>query len=223
MNRILQIREFNDFDVAFGDLGMKVGPRIGSNKRTNLNKEWYVIRRFLKSSIAIGLFSPPLSIRPGEPPEEPDFVLKWNENSVAIEITEATAEADQKEMTGFEKSGISAALLGSMGGRSERKLGSPENAWAVDVINAIERKVRKLICQLSDAGRHIVVYPNSNASFLLFGSDDERSAVESFKKIVTGKKSELSDAVNGCSIHILGSHFLFVDVLGCARECARID
>src|SRR5262245_30697318 len=59
------------------DLGSRaiVGPRTGPGKRTKAQKEWYVIERFLKTAIPLGMLELPITIRNGTPPNEPDFVV----------------------------------------------------------------------------------------------------------------------------------------------------
>jgi hypothetical protein len=134
VNTGVTIFTFEEFDAAFGSRGLAVGPRTGPNKRSQDDKEWYVARRFLESAIPAGLFRCPLSIWKEVPPR-PDFSVLSNGIDVAIEITEATHEADQREMTKFEYCDESAALLGTFGGRFPDGASEPGWAWASDIVN----------------------------------------------------------------------------------------
>jgi len=67
MSASVSIREFGEFDLSFGELGMKVGPRVGNNKRTQDQKDWYVVRRFLKEAIAARKFQLPISVEKSDP------------------------------------------------------------------------------------------------------------------------------------------------------------
>jgi hypothetical protein len=43
----------------------------------------------------------PIVVRSGVPPDEPDFVATHDDTAIGLfEVTEATSEADQREMTG---------------------------------------------------------------------------------------------------------------------------
>jgi hypothetical protein len=215
---IVHAPSLDGFDAAFGLVGLKVGSRTGPKKRTSEQKEWYVVRRFLKEAISGQLFACPFVIRHGVPPEEPDFVLKNEGNRTLIEITEATDEADQREMKCIEVSDQLAILNGELGGRFKGgAIGNAyEVAWAEDVINAIERKVSKSIFKDTTAQRHLVIYPNSNAS-----SCDEDVAGTILKEKVDARRQELVEMSNGCLVHVLGKQKLVFDILGSFIICKR--
>jgi hypothetical protein len=83
---------------------------------------------------------------------EPDFVLMRPGTAdviALVEITEATIEADQREMTTFALSDKRMALPGHSGGRFPRGAGAPGLAWASDIIDAIKRKETKVIFKSS--------------------------------------------------------------------------
>jgi len=220
MKTTIRVSSVAAFDDAFGHVGLRGGPRTGPDKRSQDDEEWYVVRRFLRTGLRSGLFQLPLSIAKGSPPE-PDFILHWDDGgSAAIEITEATHPDDQREMTRFEQSGETVALLGTFGGRFADGASQPGHAWASDIIEAIERKAGKTICaQHSRVQRHLVIYPNSNASFLLF--DDEREAFSFLDGAITAKKDDLLKGANGCFVHVLAATYLYFDVLGQGRLLKR--
>jgi hypothetical protein len=211
---MIEVSDIGNFDAAFGDVGLKVGPRTGEAKRTQAEKEWYVVRRFLASGLHAGLFNAPFAVERLDPPA-PDFGLRFRDGSAAgfIEVTEATHPDDQREMTEMERSG-EAALLGEHGGRFADGASQPGWEWASDILDAIRRKQKKAIYRLSDAGRHLVIYPNSNASFLIFNPRGERKAFVILFNSIGSQRQQLVDLVNGCAVHVLGKDHLCFDVLG---------
>jgi hypothetical protein len=58
-------------------------------------------------------------------------------------------------------------LLGHFGGRFLGGAAQPGLAWASDIVKAVKRKERKIIFEQSRTTRHLIIYPNSNASILL--------------------------------------------------------
>jgi hypothetical protein len=194
-----------------------VGPRIG---RTKHEKEWFVVRKFLKGTIANQIFVPPISIRQACPPL-PDFVVTGADGKeivALIEITEATDEADQREMTLIERNG-QPTLLGTFGGRGAAA--NPEGPWAKDAIEAIKRKTGKSIFSNSHGSRHLIIYPNSHMSISLFDADSERKAISVLRSTVADEAKLLAEIANGCCVHILGKCFIFLDILGCMSVVSR--
>lgn len=209
------IPEAAAFCAAFGSLGSRVGPRTGAGKRTQDQKEWYVVRRFLKEAMATDIFRPPISIWKANPPQ-PDFEMEHgpSRNLGLIEITEATHPADQREMTEFELGAKTAMLIGELGGRFSGGAGEPGHIWAADILDAVQRKAGKAIFVPSSADRHLVVYPNSNASFLISDEEHERVAFSILHSAVILRADECIAITGGCSVHILGKELICFDVLG---------
>jgi hypothetical protein len=159
---VFEIWSLQDLECITASVG-RVGPRTGPEKRTKEQTEWWVLRWFLEKAIRDGIFNLPIAGRNGSPEEEPDFVLMragTNDVIALVEITEATNEADQQEMTKFERSGEHMALLGDFGGRFPRGAARPGLAWALDIIDAIKRKETKVIFKSSPTPRHLIIYPN---------------------------------------------------------------
>jgi hypothetical protein len=223
MSKKVAIPDLAGFYAAFGNLGLKVGPRTGAGRRTQDDKEWYVARHFLKRAIRARLLKPPFAVRKAGPPE-PDFVLEFNNGKVMawMEITEATDPADQREMTEFERSKGSAMLLGEFGGRFADGASQPGRAWASDVLDAMKRKQGKTICSKADTPRHLVIYPNSNASSLLFSDRDELDAFRFLNELLVPEHVSYVQAANGCLIHILGKERVCFDLLGKNRLVKRV-
>jgi hypothetical protein len=208
--QIVEIRSLKDLERAARRVGLPVGSRKGRSKE---KKEWYVLLGFLRAAIPSQIVELPIVIRNGIPPDEPDFIVtRANNIAELFEITEATDEADQREMTAFERSGNSVMLLGEFGGRFKDGAARLGQAWATDIVEAIRGKTGKIIFRDSAAKRHLLVYPNSNASSLLFDEEDEREAIDHLLTQVAHDVS-LTNRVNGCAIHVLGGYLVCVDAL----------
>jgi hypothetical protein len=218
----IRITDISTFDEVFGIVGQHVGPRTGSDKRTQDDKEWHVVRRFLKEALLANVFATPLTVWKEQPPM-PDFGIEFGDapKPAFIEITEATHPDDQREMTEFERSDKFAMLIGELGGRFAGGASEPGHAWASDIVDAIERKEGKPIYSMDAESRHLVIYPNSNASMLVFGEKDERRVFSILAHVIEPRRTEYAGIANGCAIHILGKHFVCFDLLGSGRLVAR--
>jgi hypothetical protein len=214
MNRVT-ITQLSGFDAAFGALGANVGPRIGLDKRTQDAKEWFVLRRFVSAALRARLFDFPIAISKVTPPE-PDFAITHGPASktALVEITEATHPDDQREMTKFAESNKDSMLLGDFGGRFADGASQPKFAWASDILDAILRKQDKSICASNEHDRHLLVYPNSNASQLLFDEADERAAFAHLRERAAQESLRYAEALNGCRVHVLGKMLVCVDLTG---------
>lgn len=209
MTITVKIPTLSKFYSAFGTLG------LDGRKGTQDDEDWYVLRRFLWEGLRKGIFEAPLSVRRGTPPQEPDFVLNRSDGSVAalVEITEATDPTDRREMAQFKRSKESAILLGTFGGRFSDGASQPGRAWAADVLAAIERKTRKSICSVARPDRHLVIFPYSNASFLLFDAKDECDAFAFLEDAIVARRDDYVRDANGCFIHVLGQWHICFDLL----------
>src|SRR5262245_24664468 len=223
---VFEIWSLADLDRVTASVG-QVGPRTGRAKRTKKQMEWFVLSQFLEKAIPDGIFKLPIAGRNGSRAgEEPDFVLMragTNEVIALVEITEATNEADQREMTKFERSGERMALLGHSGGRFPRGAARPGLAWASDIVAAIKRKASKVIFKHSPAVRHLIIYPNSNASFLLSDQDDqdEQEAINYLREAIDIAGNDLAKVTNGCLVHVLGKRHICINVVGGMRVLHR--
>ena len=209
-----EISSLQDLDGIAAVVSLPVGRRVG---RPQEKKEWFVILRFLNRAIPADMFELPIAIRQGRPPEEPDFVVtRGGTNDVIglIEITEATNEADQREMTAFERSGKSAAMLGEFGGRFPRGASRPGLVRASDIIDAIKRKSGKAIFRSTPTARHLIIYPNSNASILQFDEGAEGEAIRNLREAIASEAASLAQTTNGCLVHVLGKYLVCIDVVG---------
>ena len=213
MNSV-NILQLSELEEAFGRLGANVGPRTGPNRRSQDSKEWFVLRHFMAAALEARVFDLPIAITK-VPPPEPDFAATHGptRKSALIEITEATHPDDQREMTEFEKSGEDLMLLGDFGGRFAGGASQPKLAWASDICDAVLRKRDKSICCLPTSDRHLIVYPNSNASQLIFDEADEREVFAHLRlKLEEGR--QFAEALNGCQVHVLGKALVGFDLAG---------
>jgi hypothetical protein len=217
-----RISGLKDLESIAASVGLPVGPRIGRDQQ---KKEWYVLLEFLRGAIPARIFNLPIAVRNGQPPDEPDFVLTIDGVTEFVEITEATDEADQKEMTAFEESGKRVALLGHHGGRFSGGASRPELAWSSDVVDALKRKERKVIFRHSTAAarRHLIIYPNSNASILLSDDECEQEAICNLRDAIGRARALLAQITNGCLVHVLGKKHICSDIVGDTRILRRHD
>jgi hypothetical protein len=210
------IRSIDELDAAFGSNGI-VGSRT---TRTKDDEEWFILREFWRATALDGPFLRPLSIHKASPPH-PDFiVLSANRKKIValIEITIASTEADQRERKKIEDGG-QPRLLGNHGGR--RAAANPEGPWADDVIAAIERKRLKSIFMSPHPNRHLIIYPTSNMSVSLLSSETERAAIDVLQSLITHNATSIAQIANGCCVHVLGKHYVCVDILGTMRLVSR--
>jgi hypothetical protein len=218
----VRITRFEDFEAAFGNFGAKAGSRVGPSKRTQDEEEWFVLRRVMAHTLGKELFDFPVLFEKVQPPN-PDFAVRYGEadQKALVEITEATHPSDQREMTKFAESEQNVSLLGEFGGRFADGASQPKFVWASDVLDAIARKQRKPICTELTGERHLIVYPNSNASMLLFDEADEREAFAHLRFAASEKGDRYIQAMNGCKVHVLGKELVCIDLFGSFRLIKR--
>jgi hypothetical protein len=186
-----------------------------------------VLLKLLRQAVPDGVFELPADIRCGDANAvvpEPDFVVyrEGTDNITAlVEITEATSQEDQREFTLSQQSNKPASLLGEFGGRFSDGASHPEIIWASDILDAIKAKGGKTIFKSSTSRRHLVVYPNSNASILMFDEEDERAGIKLFREQFASEEASLRQMANGCAVHILCHYIDCFDALGDARIVAR--
>jgi hypothetical protein len=153
---------------TFDTLGASVGPRRGPDRRTKDQKEWYCLRRYLLTLAAHDRLSYPLDISKSE---RPDFIV----GSRGVEVTEATEEDWQRELTESEASKgdclTEAKLIGDDGFVGEQ----PEIDWCAAVTRAVNSKVDSLNSpSYPVASCDLLIYVNSRMSLIV----DELRAIE---------------------------------------------
>lgn len=122
-------------------MGASVGSRRGPDRRTKDQKEWYCLRRYLLTLAAHELLIYPLNISKSE---RPDFLVDAPRDRYGIEVTEATEEDWQRELTESEDArndGLpNVARISEEGFAGEQ----PERVWCATVIRAINSKIDSL-------------------------------------------------------------------------------
>jgi hypothetical protein len=118
------------------------------------------------------------------------------------------------------------ALPGHSGGRFPRGAARLGLAWASDIIEAIKRKETRVIFKSSLTPRHLIIYPNSNASKLLgdqLGQEgkNEREAIDHLREAIDNT-GNLAKITNGCLVHVLGMRHICIDVVGDMRVLQRL-
>ncbi len=155
-----------DLPEAFGELGIRVGPRKGASARTHDEKEWWCFRRYLFTLAGIGQVFFPISVRKSE---SPDFRCEFGPRQIGVEVTEATDQRDQRELTRIAQQ-EKPVLLGSLGGRFPNGAGgdAPERAWRADILKAVAVKVKKLPSWPEPMPEYdLLLYTSSNAGSLI--------------------------------------------------------
>jgi hypothetical protein len=186
--------------LAFGEYGRGVPER---SLRCSQDREAWCLRRYLLTLADSGRLSFPLRVTKFE---TPDYKVEGVTN-FGVEVTEATTQRDQKEMSKSEKLGRVSGF-GEFGGRGrDGWLGNDAERTLIDDIAAsLEKKSSKSWkCQPV----RLLIYPNSNASVVacwdeavkMLQGDVERSRFENF----SDKLSEVS---------VIAGNQLWFDILG---------
>ncbi|MFN4023337.1 MAG: hypothetical protein ACK4MQ_00775 [Hyphomonas sp.] len=151
----------DDLVRQFGGVGLTVPPRPN---RTKEEKEAYLARRLFLNLAKEQRLSFPLSITQSD---SPDFVVDASDGTWFLEITEATSEADQREMT---LAPDAPQLIGHSGGRgADGYFGAqPETEVIADINAAIDRKKRKAYASNRCS---LLVYINSNPGMVVHMSE----------------------------------------------------
>lgn len=146
-----------------GYFGQSVGPRTGSNRRRQEDKEDYCLRRWLVAATAKGLLSFPMSIRAYERDHAPDFVASWSDSAeqLGIEVTEAGESSWQSWLTKTERQ--STTLLPNQGGYAGLSI---EEGIVRQVLLRIEDKILNAD-RYAHVGRcDLLIYENCEGGFM---------------------------------------------------------
>jgi hypothetical protein len=204
----IEVSNVEVFEDAFGNVGRKVRPR--ADGRTHEEKEWYVLRRFLKCALSRGYFKCPLRIEKAEPPD-PDFHIDSDGTAMWVEIIEATFNADQEEMNEIERSESEIIMSGEFGGRyADGVFGDrAERDWAADILRAIRRKRTKSVFAYRMPLSHLVVFVNSNPGSVVDECEAFATLYESFGRV----GASVRRIVNGALVHVVSRARVCIDVL----------
>ena len=201
----LKFRSLASFSDDLGLLGAVVGSRTGLQKRTQDQKDEYCIRRFLIALKHAGwLVCPAVLTRP-EHGKGPDFILfQEGQESLGIEVTEATGREWQKILTEDERYVDEDVAV-------EDVSYNPEG-FVAEVEAALSRKLPKTARYREAAARcDLLVYDNSGHIFP-FPAD--------WKDIQrVARPVGLRDGFD--RVHLLSGNALVFDIFGNAPS--RID
>ena len=153
--------------MAFGERGLSLAHFASRTDRHKaghgIEEEIYLLRRYLSTLEASGELQYPFDVCKSE---RPDFLLTDHRGyCLGLEVTEATTMADQREMTLAGRKDTP-TRLGNLGGRYRNGADGdiPERDVVADVLRATRRKSESF--RKSDLPVEILIYANSNASFL---------------------------------------------------------
>jgi hypothetical protein len=165
---MIRLKSKSELINAFKTLGSVVGPRRGPHRRTKDDKEWYCLNRYLRSLAQHDLLSYPLCITKSE---RPDFKISDNDRGTyGIEVTEATEEDWQAELSRFADSLVSTELIGGGDFLGD----SQEIGWCETIIRSIEKKLRNLMTSSAFEVNpcDLLIYVNSRMSL---GVDEDKA------------------------------------------------
>lgn len=186
----------------FRSVGATVGPRKGPNKRSHDQKEFYNLRQYLPTLAANGHLQFPVTLEKGE---SPDFLLT---NSVSktwgLEITEATTQALQRELTITEGDESSVRPLGRDGSAGN----SAERETCAAILRAMRRKAKKIRAgKYRAAARYdVLIYVNVRAFFY--------NADESINLLIPRVSRWRSQWTGLGRVEVITSLNLYTDVTG---------
>ena len=205
------VRTFRGADTFVEDLGETgswVGPRTGPNKRTQGDKEDYVLRRLLIALRQADRLEFPVELRAThDDAGRPDFTFGWRDGRrLGLEVTEAGEEDYQRWLTLFEEEGDAGSSV------AEVPFEASTSRTASEIKRAIERKVEK-----HDQGKYqgpddcdLVVYDHTAWGGFL----DKREIIKTL-----GRPNHLLGRFR--RIHIVFGGVAYLDVFG--DECRLVD
>ncbi len=134
------VRRAETFADDLGALGAWVGPRTGPDRRTQGQKEDYVLRRLLVAWHRTGRLSYPIELTARtEGDGIPDFTLSSREGACGIEITEAGEEDYQAWLTHTAR----ARAKGEVPGAADLPFEASTRRTADEVLRAVRAKIEK--------------------------------------------------------------------------------
>ncbi|MYB38981.1 MAG: DUF29 domain-containing protein [Gammaproteobacteria bacterium] len=201
-------RTFSDratFSDDLGNLGVFVGPRRGPLRRTQEQKEDYVLRRVLVAQNRAGLLRFPFKVHASQQaPRAPDFLIEDEGGSRGLEVTEAGDQRHQRWMTETEA---------DPGNETVRLI--PGDGWTPPHISrqireAVERKVQKF-----DEG----AYQGSPCDLAVYNNTED---VVETKSPLPGV-GVIDDVRGSCTggrfehVHLVDGDQVYMDMLGVDR------
>ena len=181
-----------------GVLGSWVGPRTGPVKRTNGQKEDYVLRRLLVAWKETRRLSFPVQVLAENMQDgEPDFLLSWPDGqTLGVEVTEAGEEDYQAWLTKTESGSSDVELI---------PLEASTDRTVSEIKRAIARKIAKLDKGYYSSPKEcdLVVYDNTAWG----GFIDKQEILSSL-----GRPNDLMGKFR--QIHLVFGELICLDVFG---------
>ena len=189
-------------------MGSWVGPRIGPNKRTQGDKEDYVLRRLLIALRTEDRLEFPVELSAThDEAGKPDFTFEWDDGrTLGLEVTEAGEEDYQRWLTLFEEEGVVNPSPTNV------PFEASTTRTAAEIKRAIASKVEK-----HDKGKYqgpddcdLVVYDNTAWGGFL----DKREIIDAL-----GRPNHLLRRFR--QIHVVFGSVAYLDVFG--EGCRAVD
>lgn len=187
-------------DEEIGDFGRSVtGPRGRARKG---QEEDYCLRRLLLAWARVGLLARPLHIV-APTVGAPDFKLAWSDAELAVEVTLATSQKIQKELTDTENDSVSLfSEDGYVGDAHTREV-------ARLVVAAVDRKIGKYRSKNALGRAHLLVYESADA---IMGEVDEIIDILTHDVALAERARAVFEQV-----HLIVENRVVLDFLGQAR------
>ena len=195
-------------------VGRRVGPRTGLRKRSKADKELFCLRRYIATLAVNSRWNYPCVVEMGE---SPDFMVSVGGVNRGLEITEATTQAFQKELTKIERDrdavkGLDDGWIGD----------TPEREWCEAVISAITIKVG-IIKNYRAAHRHdILVYSNHPSDFVR-GMDGRHPEYERLQMIAHRRAQTWKSESRLGVISVIDGRTLIYDLIGQCVHLKAVD
>jgi hypothetical protein len=150
-----------ELTANFGSFGISVPAR--TEKKDQFAEEVHCLRRYLFSLAHNGLLKFPITVAKHE---TPDFISTWGGNSIGLEVTKATQQEFEADLTRFNRQqntrhyvsdlNTGTMLLGVLGWAGD----SVEIEWVNFVLNSIAKKLDNL-ASYSIGDCDLLIYDNT--------------------------------------------------------------
>lgn len=204
----IDIEDRNGLRQCFSTLGKTVGPRVGPKRRTAEDREWFCLREYLLSLDSIELINYPMRICKSE---SPDFVIENIDQQTGIEVTEATEEHFQQELTKDERRGGDDVVFvygedGCVGFNAEEE-------WCEIIIKQISSKLKKVKSYDFPIGRiGILVYASPRSIYLV-----SEPPVAMLRESIENNPMLWQECCELNWISIISRKYLLIDVISKGR------
>ena len=208
---------------SLGTFGSVVGPRTGPNQRSQNKKDDFCVRQMILGLVEIESVELPRTIEMLDPDPEgrwPDALFSWPDGSSSgLEITEATSEEYQSQLTKEERiaSKLPEDEIAVFDASVDGYVGAPTKAIACRIAEAIVRKGRVRNAGTKYSGVSIcdlLIYENSDGSPFV-ESDTTEDASKVILDLRFGNHELLPAYLDSFRfVHLLIANFYVHSILG---------